>query len=87
MSQKIMEKEDQDQIFTLAAGKPSAMIEVISHIRSIEDKELLLRYVLGGTNTLNNTFNASVLPTDWQSTPLEIGIAKVSHRIKAHFIS
>lgn len=82
IAEKILNIKNEAGIFTLAAGKPASMYEIITLIQSIERKNLFLRYSDKSTNISDNTFNPAGQPRGWHPTPLKIGVSQVSQRMK-----
>ena len=62
--------------FVLAAGKPSALFEILNRIEKILNKRLYCHYIKSGSNTGHNTFSTRALPVGWNPSDLETGIRK-----------
>lgn len=67
--------------FLLASGKPTSMLEIIRRIELAVSRKVGVRYVLGDTNTLDNSFMPSALPDDLDNTPLDTGIRLIATRM------
>ena len=65
--------------FILAAGKPSALFEILNRIEKILNKKLFRHYIKTGGNAEHNTFSMNTRPLGWNPLDLETGIRKTYH--------
>ena len=62
--------------FILAAGKPSALFEILNRVEKILNKRLYCHYIKSGSNAEHNTFSMNIRPFGWNPLDLETGIRK-----------
>lgn len=66
-------------VHLLAAGRPTAVHEIIELVGRCLDLPLRLQFDPHPTNTRNMSFLPSALPAGWNRTPLATGIALLAH--------
>jgi len=73
------------ETFLLAAGRPTAMFEVVSLIESIMGRRLSLQFIRGGDNALHNSYLPSAIAKNWSPTSLEVGIAHTAEDMRSQY--
>ena len=77
----------QSQIFTLASGKPTTILEMLHRIERILGRKLYFAFDKVRSNAADTSFSRSVLPQFWSPTDLETGLRQTARRLAASYLN
>ena len=80
---RLRDGDAESQIFTLASGKPTTILEILHRIERILGRKLFFTFDKVRTNASDISFRPSVLPEFWRPTDLETGLRQTVRRLAA----
>jgi UDP-glucose 4-epimerase len=84
VANRLRDIDSKSQMFTLASGKPTTVLEILRRIERIFGRKIFYCFDKIRTNATDISFNQSVLPKFWYPTDLETGLRQTVRFLVSH---
>jgi UDP-glucose 4-epimerase len=86
VAQRLTQQSRGSDIFLLASGRPSSMLEIIKKVELASGRKLYLHFNAISSNSSHMSFGPNALPCGWHPTDLTTGIRETARQLVQAFV-